>query len=195
MNELLYTKNRIIAPIIIGVSIIIALFFLKPMYSEYISKNAEFIQSQKNLDEKKDKLQTLLKLKDSFKAGSWADDSLKKIQKLQKKWDNSDVIQSIMLNKFTKITAGTNTSSISVSSIAVSKWSKLPNGLSFWSVTVSIQSASIEDIIEYVTSITMDSDYVFTLDSISLPIDTEPDQAVSTGWYGLTLKLWVYYFE
>lgn len=194
MNDVLYTRNRIIAPIIIAVSLIGAIIFVKPLYADYIIKNAEYLQAQKTLEEKKTKLETLTNLKKSIKTSSGSVASIDKIKKLEKPWNSSDVIQAVMLNDFTK-SKSNNPAAINVASISVNKWEKLPNGLSFGSVSVAIQSASIEDIIEYITYITMSSSYVFTLDNISLPIDTQPDEAVNTGGYGLTLKLWVYYFE
>jgi hypothetical protein len=114
-------------------------------------------------------------------------EKLERIQKLAKKYDNSEIISSIMLNDYTKET-------IVISSISVWKWKKLPNGLSLWSVSLTLQGKTIDDIIDFITYITKATPYIFTLDQISLPIDTKPDENVA-GSYTLGISLWVYYYE
>ena len=54
---------------------------------------------------------------------------------------------------------------------------------------------STDDIISYITYLTTSTDYAFTIDSISLPIDTAPENNETIGGYALTLNLGIYYYE
>ncbi len=84
-------------------------------------------------------------------------------------------MQTVMLNDFTKSSIG-NPAHINISSISVDKGRKLPNGLSLGSVNIAIQATSVDDIVSYITYLTTASDFAFTLDNISLPIDTNPGE-------------------
>lgn len=53
------------------------------------------------------------------------------------------------------------------------------------------------DVIDYITYLTTNVPYAFTLDTINLPIDTAPTEALNgnSGKLSLTLALGVYYYE
>ncbi len=52
------------------------------------------------------------------------------------------------------------------------------------------------DVIDFITYLTTSSPYAFTIDSISLPLDTDPDIAYFNGSkFSLSLSLGMYYYE
>lgn len=186
------SQNRIIAPICLGLALLFGILLLKPTYASYIDKNAVIA----GLDREQVKLsveyESLKAIKDNI-GSTLSPEKLKRIEKLSKKFDNSDIMSTVLMNSFTKDSEN-ESAIISISSISVNPWKKLPNGLSLGTVSISFQGKSIPDIIDFITYLAQDTDYIFTLDAISLPIDTAPDQALA-GSYGMSIALWVYYYE
>lgn len=186
------SQNRIIAPICLGIALLCGIFFLKPWYAAYIENKAIISGIEKEQEKLTAEYASLKAIKDNI----WSvlsPEKLERIQKLAKKYDNSDIMSNVMLNDFTKETEN-NSALISISSISVNKWKKLPNGLSLGNVSISLQGKTIADIIKYITYLTQNTEYVFTLDSIALPIDTAPDEVLAWS-YSLGISLWVYYYE
>ncbi len=186
-------QNRAIAPILIGMTIIIGVLVLKPLYSEYIEKTTLLSSLENDTSKKQKDYVALLAIKERGNSGSTDDLSLR-VKKIWKKWNTSDIMQVVMLNDYTNGGIG-NPARISISSISTSEWSRLPSGLSLGNVNIAIQATSIEDIVEYVTYLTTGSEFIFTLDDISLPIDTAPEEGTVATGYGLSLSLGVYHYE
>ncbi len=186
------SENRITAPICLGIALLLGIFFLKPSYATYIENTSIVSSLEKEQTKLTAEYESLKAVKDNI--GSVLSlDKLERIQKLAKKYDNSDIMSSVMLNNFTKDSLS-ESALIIISSISVNKWKKLPNGLSLGNVAITLQWKTIADIIKYITYLTQSTDYIFTLDSISLPIDTAPEETM-IGSYGLSISLWVYYYE
>jgi hypothetical protein len=83
---------------------------------------------------------------------------------------------------------------IVVGKIKIDKGSKLPSGLSLGRVSVAVEAANIDAIIEYIESLASLADIAFTVDTLSLPISTVPStNAPST--YKQTLNFGFYYYE
>lgn len=184
---------RIYTPIALGLAIILAVVVLRPLYLNSIDHSATLATKKQELNSKETAYNSLLAIKNKTNSGS-TDEIKATVKKLGKKFDTSSVMEIVMLNDFTRSTIG-QVAPISISSIAVNKGTKLPSGLSLWTTTVSISAKSIDDIIRYITYLTTQTDYVFTIDSISLPIDTSPDDTVATWGYSMGLTLGIYYYE
>ncbi len=186
------THNRIIAPICLGVALILGILFLRPLYASYIEDSSVLSSLEKNRMNLTTEYDGLMTIKHKI----WSNISQERrdrIDKLEKKYDTSEIMSAVMLSDFTKDSTD-GSARIVIGSINVWKWKKLPNGLSLGSVWVSIQWKTVADIIDFITSLTQQAGYVFTIDNISLPIDTAPEDAPVWS-YGLSLSLGVYYYE
>ncbi len=188
-----FLTHRATSPILIGIAIFFGIFILKPLYQNYIEKETILFALERDFTQKEKEYNDIVKIKEKWNSGSTSDISLR-VKKLGRKFNTSDIMQTVMLNDFTK-SAIANPAHINISTISVDKGSKLPNGLSLWNVNIAIQGTSIEDIVSYITYLTTASDFVFTLDNISLPIDTAPGENEIAWGYGLSLSLGVYYYE
>ena len=113
--------------------------------------------------------------------------------KILEKFDRANIISEVMFNDYTREGFGTNPR-ISIGGISVSDPSRLPNGLSFSSVSVAVQGKTIDEIVNYITFLTTETKYAFTLENISLPIDTSPEWDLPDG-YGMSLSFGIYTFE
>lgn len=186
------SQNRILAPICLGIALLCGIMILKPSYATYIENKSVISSLEKEQAKLTQEYESLKAIKDNI-GSVLSPEKLERIQKLAKKYDTSDIMSTVLLNNFTKDSAN-ESALISISSISVSKWKKLPNGLSLGNVAISFQGKTIADIITFITYLAQSTDYVFTLDSISLPIDTAPE-SVMAGSYGMSIGLWVYYYE
>jgi hypothetical protein len=187
--------NRVYAPILLGISVLIGIGILRPVYSSYLDTSIQY-KNQLNLKEQKQKeLDTLNAFRESFLASGATSDIQQKIKKIDQKWDAANVMAAITMNDFTRGTA-ISPARIAVGSISVNKGSKLVNGLSLGSVNFSVSALTVEDLITFITylSTSQDSKFVFTIDGISLPLDTGLTDDTSTQ-ISLSLSLGVYYFE
>jgi hypothetical protein len=95
-------STRIYAPIIIGVSIFLTIFGLRPLYTSYMdttiaAKSIELskVTKQKTLDD-------LTLMKESFENATGSTELTEKVKKLASKWNEADILSSIMLSDFTK---------------------------------------------------------------------------------------------
>ena len=193
MSVTFFRESRVVAPICIWLTLIIAIALLRPLYKDYILTDTTLISAKKNTMKSMSNLEALMMIKNKNASGS-TDDMAIRVKKLSKKYNTSDIIQITMLNDFTRWNIGQGPK-IKISSISTDKWVKLPSGLSFGNVSLSIQAMSTDDIISYITYLTTSTDYAFTIDSISLPIDTAPENNETIGGYALTLNLGIYYYE
>ena len=188
-----YTKNRVIAPILIGVSILFGVLAVKPLYTSSIETRSALATVNASIEQKTSDKEKLIQIKNMSSSGM--SDAIKaKVTQLDRKFVPSDLMQEVMLNKFTeKQDSGVPT--IIVSNISVDKWGKVPSGLSLGHVNISIRRTSLDAVIDYLTYLTTESGFAFTLDNITLPIDTDPETTLAPTSYGMSLSLWVYYFE
>ena len=186
------TYNRIIAPICLGVALLIGILFLRPLYASYIEDTSILSSLEKNRETLTTEYDGLKAIKDNIWSAV-SRERLDRIQKLAKKYDTSEIMSAVMLSDFTKDSADA-TARITIGSITVGKGKKLPNGLSLGSVWVSLQWKTVADIIDFITYLTQQTEYAFTIDSISLPIDTAPEDTQIWS-YGLSIVLGVYYYE
>ena len=183
--------NRIYAPIVFAIALIIGIALLRPAYTSYMDARTEEAHNQQIQTNRQQQLDSLVALQASF-SSSGSSDLTERVKKLNKKWDEAQVMSEVMLTDSTK---GTEFSPapISITNIALDKGKRLPSGLSLGSVKLSLTGRGVDDVIDFLTYLTTDSGYVFTLDSISLPISA-PAQKETNG-VSLSIDLGVYYYE
>jgi hypothetical protein len=182
---------RIYAPITFAVALIIGIAFVRPLYTEYMDARTEAATATRLESEKKKDLDALIALQNSF-ASSGSTELVEKVKKLDKKWNEAQIMSAVMLTDYTKGSAYIP-APIEISSIVLDKGKKLPSGLSLGTVTLALTGKSIDDVVSFLTYLTMNSSYVFTLDSISLPLSVPVQKDV--GDIGLGVTLGVYYYE
>ena len=185
-------KNRVFAPAIIGLSLLIIMFGLYPLYTSYVDTSIEIAAMEKTKGEKTVKIDAIKKMQAIF-AGSGASDLKAQVDKYKNKFNTSDIMEAVMLNKHTKETA-LSPASINIGSIDIEPGRKLPNWLSLGTVALTLSADTPDQIVGYLTDLTTDSRFAFTIDSISLPLDTASIAPVSTG-VSLSITLGVYYYE
>ncbi len=189
-----HSQNRIYAPILFGVALLIGVLFFKPLYTGYMDNLTEANTLTKNVQEAEQKIAALQKMQEGFRTGTGQTDLINKVKKIDKKWSEADLFSAVALNRFTQNT-GVIPAQIALGTISVDKGKKLSNGLSLWTVNFVVSATSVDAIIDYITYLTTESDFIFTIDSISLPIDTAPTDSNQNGGVTLSLALGVYYFE
>lgn len=184
-------KNRVYAPIIIGVVLLVSLVAY-PQYSRYLDKSSTLSVLEKTKEEKQKQINIIKDMQTLF-AGSGSSEFKTKVNKFNHPFNTSDIMEVVMLNKYTKSTALTP-AAINIWGISVSEGNKLPSGLSFGTVTMNISADSPEQIVDYITYLTTESSLPFTIDSINLPLDTANTNQNPTA-ISLSITLWVYYYE
>jgi hypothetical protein len=191
-NNTIHKQNRVYAPIIIGLSLFAITFLLYPLYVEYVDTNTQVVALEKSKAEKQKKIGEVVAMQQLF---SWTGmtEVKSKVQKYNHPFDTSNLMEAVMVNKFTKASA-LSPAQISIGGITVDKWRKLPSGLSLGTVSVSVSAETPDQIIDYITYLATESSYAFTIDSIVLPLDTAM-AAQDNKWLSLSLSLGVYYYE
>jgi hypothetical protein len=184
--SLLTTTHKTAAPILFGVALLIGIFGLRPAYATYIEQNVMKQSLEKSYTNLETEYNTLKAIKENM-SSTLSPEKQARITKLAKPFNTSDIMSTVMLSNYTKSSGGLP-AEITLSNVSVTPGKKLPNGLSLGSVSMSMQATSIANIIAYITSLTQESPYIFTLDSISLPIDTAPED-VANGGYALSISL------
>ena len=104
-----------------------AVILTRPLYGAYLDKDVVLTRLTAEKEYKEKTLSALTTMEKSLSQGATAStDLIKKIKKISKKWDTSDIMSTVMLNKFT-LTNQFNRANISIGSITVDPGSKLPN--------------------------------------------------------------------
>lgn len=185
-------KNRVYAPVIVGLSLLIIIFGLYPLYVSYTDTSIQISALEKTKAEKMSKIDAIKKMQATF-AGSGSSDIKARVKKYQHPYNTSDIISAVMINKYTESSPLTP-AAIDISSINVDTGRKLPSGLSLATVALALSADTPDQIVDYLTYLTTESTHAFTIDSISLPLDTASIAPSTTG-VSLALSLGVYYFE
>ncbi len=191
-NNTIFQKQRVYAPIIVGITLLVIVFVLYPIYTKYVDTKTQIATLEKTQAEKQKKIDEIKAIQSLF-AGSGSSDLKTKIQKYNRNFDSSTIMETIMLNKFTESTALTP-GAIRIGAISLDKWKKLPSGLSIASASINISADTPDQMIDFITYLTTESPLAFTIDKINLPIDTGTAPQNNNG-LSLSLSLGIYYFE
>lgn len=195
------SRKNMYGPILIGLSLVLAIFVAKPQYDNYFDMKASIT----NLESQKTKLSKNLAELEKVKA-KYADNKENSlVAKIAKPFENSEILSAVMLNSFTKkplssgadIFGGNKKSlpKINLSNVSVDPGQKLPNGLFQGRVSMGISAEKIDDIVDYLSYLAEKTPYAFTLDTIQLPIDTEVGLSTSKEAISMNVSLGVYYLK
>ncbi len=128
-NESVSRQNRVLSPIILALTIIIAVVMLQPVYAGFIERNAIISEHTSTLESRTTAYSKLLEIRALFESGATSD-LQKKVDLLDRRFNVSDIMESVMLNEYTKASLGEDPK-ISIGTISVNQGTKLANGLSF----------------------------------------------------------------
>lgn len=185
-------KNRVYAPIIVGIVLLLLTLIAYPQYMDHLDTSATLSVLEKTKAEKQKLVDEIKEMQTLF-AGSGSSDFKTKVNKFNHRFNTSDIMEIVMLNKFTKSSALTP-AAINIWGISVSPGNKLPSWLSLGSVSINISADSPTQIIDYITYLTTESALPFTIDGINLPLDTTNTSQSPTA-ISLSISLGVYYYE
>lgn len=185
-------KNRVYAPIIIGITLLLTALALYPLYINYVDTKIEIASLEKIQAEKQEKINKIKKMQTLFLA-SGSTDLTKTVKRYNHTFNTSDIMEAVMINNYTKDSPLTP-ASISIGAIAIDSGKKLPSGLSLATISLTLSADTPDQIVDYLTYLTTESPLAFTIDSISLPLDTRDTDLNSTR-LALSTTLGVYYYE
>ncbi len=92
-------KNRVYAPIILGIAICIAIFFTRPAFSGYTESKALLATAKSEVEKvqvERDALRA-----NAEKISDPNSDLSKKVAKIARDFNPSEIIEAIMINRFT----------------------------------------------------------------------------------------------
>jgi hypothetical protein len=178
MHNPLYTK--IYTPIALGFTILFVILVSRPVLAEYTARDSEIQSLETELSKKKIELNALSNLQQELINTASGSALKKRVDRYGKKFNEADIMETVMILPEQTRPNPNGTYNLMVKSFSVSKGSKLPSGLSLANVSVAIQAKDITTIIDYITFLTQDAPMAFTIDSISLPLDTNPDGATES---------------
>lgn len=174
-------KNKVYAPVITGVAILVAILLASPMYSQYQESVSQHESVEADRDTKQLKLDKLraqaAKLKDE------ASPLAQSVAKISKDFNNSEIIEAVMINPFTAPSSGAlqRSPTISIENISLNKGNKEPSGIYRGTITMTIKGTSAEIIMTYLDYLTKNTKYYFALNSINLPVDTNTTAAAAVA--------------
>jgi hypothetical protein len=93
--------NRIYAPIVFAVALIIGVVLLRPAYTNYMDARTQESASSKLQAEHQKELTALAALQTSF-SSSGTSALTERVKKLNKKWNEAQVMSEVMLTDYTK---------------------------------------------------------------------------------------------
>lgn len=174
-------KNKVYAPVITGVAILVAILLASPMYSQYQESVSQHESVEADRDTKQLKLDKLraqaAKLKDE------ASPLAQSVAKISKDFNNSEIIEAVMINPFTAPSSGAlqRSPTISIENISLNKGNKEPSGIYRGTITMTVKGTSAEIIMTYLDYLTKNTKYYFALNSINLPVDTNTTAAAAVA--------------
>lgn len=177
---------------IIGLTILLVVLVLYPIYVTYVDKDIEISHLETQKSERQGKLDKITEIQAQF-AGTGSSEIRDRVKKYDHAYNTSDIMEAVMVNKFTKSTTLTP-ASINIGSINIDKGKKLPNWLSMANISLAVSGDTSDQIIDYITYLATESKFAFTIDSITLPIDTTVSEQDGNS-IALNISLWVYYYE
>jgi hypothetical protein len=185
-------KNTIYAPILVGVSLLLMIFALYPLYTSYRDQAVQIAHQTDILAQKETEFKKISDMQALF-AGSGSSDLKVKVKKYNHPLSTPDILQTVMVNTYTESNT-LNAALVEIGGISVSPAKKIPNGLSLSTVTFSATASTVDVITEYIDYLTQKSGLAFSLDSITLPLDTAaaPQDATPVT---LSITLSVYGYE
>lgn len=185
-------KNRVYAPFITGVAILLAVVVARPMYASYNEADTELTVAKTALQTTQaehDKLQA-----QAAKIADPNSELAKNVKKIAQSFDASTILETVMINPFTTASAVSTATAprISISDITLDKGAKEPSGIYRGSVNMTIKAQSADIVSAFLDYLTTNTNFYFSLNNISLPIDTHSEQ--QSGEISVPVTLGLYYY-
>lgn len=188
-----YTKIYI--PFVLGFTILFTILVSRPVFSSYTDREAEIVKLEKKMTDATEEADALATLQKQLTEKWDTSEIKKKVLKYNHPYNEADIMEMVMVKPPQTQPNPDSTYNLIVKSFSIEKGKHLPSGLSLGNVSVSIEANSVDTIVSYLTYLTQNSPMAFTIDQITLPIDTRPDGTDKTQWLSLTLTLGIYYFD
>jgi len=176
---------------IFALSILLLVFLARPLFSSYSDAQSQLESSQATLATKDAEYQKILTLESEVQQGG-SGDVIELTQKIQQNFSQSDILETVMINDFTRSSA-LGAPQVVVESASVDPGAKLPSGISRATVTLSLRANSVDAIVSYLSYLTQDTSRAFILDNVNLPLDTQ-DTNTNTP-VSVNVTLGVYYYR
>lgn len=93
--------NRVYARMLIGIALILGIFIMKPLYTDYLNREVKIATIEREKADKKKVLDGLIAMQKTFAASGVTDISAK-VAKLNQKFDTSNIMSAVMLNDYTR---------------------------------------------------------------------------------------------
>ena len=187
-------KNRVYAPVITGLAILLAVLVARPAFTAYSEAKMELFATETTLSEQQSKLSKLEE--ESAKLADENSELSKNVAKITREFTPSEIFEVLLLdNKFTVASAvsGQTTPSVSVTDVVAQAGNKEPSGIYRGTVNLKVSAKNPEMIAAYLDFLTSHPKFAFTLNDISLPINTQnPQTAATETTVDVTLGLYYY---
>lgn len=184
-------KNKTFAPIILGIAILLAFFWIFPTFSKYNDNSASLSNIESNLANKQAEFDKLKKIEADVQSENSPNSAF--IKKISQDFVSTDILSAIMINNYTQpklwVQAG---APIMITNISLDRWSALPIGIYQGKINMTITSNSVDSIVEYLSYLTNNTNFAFTINDITLPIDTLEITEAKT--ISLPISLGLYYY-
>lgn len=165
-------KNRVYAPMILGLAIIVAIFVTRPAFSSYNDAKALLATTESELSQVDADLAKLLANKQKIEDPN--SQLAKQVAKIAKEFDSAAILEAVMLNKYTTPTTALDmTKTVAIKDIRLDKGAKEPSGIHRGTVNLSLSAKDSAHIAEFLDYLTTHDQFAFSLNDITLPINTQ----------------------
>lgn len=194
-NYNIVRKNRVYAPLLVALSILIFIFVARPMYGAYSASSSELLSLETQIEQKKSEYAKLQELEKSIQDETSPFAS--RIEKISQPFHEANILEAVMVNNDFTRKNPQGTSLISLGDVTLSPGTKLPNGLHMGTIHLSIISGSIDNIVGYLTYLTQNAPYAFVLDTITLPLNSTPTSSLENSQVSVSFQvtLGIYYYK
>ena len=179
---------------ITGLAILVAVLVARPAFTAYSEAQMELLATETTLSEEQSKLSKLEA--ESAKLADENSELSKNVAKIAREFTPSEIFEVLLLdNKFTVASAvsGQTTPSVSVTDVVAQAGNKEPSGIYRGTVNLKVSAKNPEMIAAYLDFLTSHPKFAFTLNDISLPINTQnPQTAATETTVDVTLGLYYY---
>ncbi len=176
---MLYENNKksMYASILLIIAVIVAFFFTKNLYFANIEATTNLELSNTQSSELKTKLDELTTIKENIAK----DEKTKKdIAWFGSSFREDKIIDSIFGSK----------DGIAINDVSIDKWSKLPNWLMMWNISINIEANKLDLLNKYLKYLSSNENNIkYVIKNVAFPFDSRTDLPVSAS-----INLWMYYF-
>lgn len=190
-------KNRVYAPIIMGLAIIVAVFVTRPAFSSYNESKLLLSATETEISTVQAELD---KIKENANKISDPNSPLaKQVTKIAKNFDSAAIIEAVMINPFTTANAVANANnSVTIKNIQLDKGSKEASGIYRGTVNITVSAQDVNAIARFLDFLSNHEQFAFALTDVNLPMNTNPAQTSALSGQkeetSVSVTLGLYYF-